>query len=172
MLRELVAFARRRGEEGVLASANQVVEDVARVLEHDPRARSVTIVRNLSEDLPGIPAKEDHLVQVLLNLGLNALDAMSSTGTIEFRTSVEDDHVTIRVRDTGCGVSAEARAHLFKPFFSTKGPGQGTGLGLFVSRGIVEAMGGCLELEATGPEGSTFALRLASDGRDEKTVSS
>jgi C4-dicarboxylate-specific signal transduction histidine kinase len=164
MLRELVEFTRRRRDEVMLASANQVAEDVARLLEHDPRARRVKIVRRLAENLPGIRTQQDHLVQVLLNLGLNALDAMPETGTVEFVTGVENGQVTIRVRDTGGGITEKARARLFEPFYTTKGPGRGTGLGLFVSKGIVEAMGGVLELERTGPEGTTFVVRLTADG--------
>jgi len=163
MLRELVQFSRRKRDEVMLVSANQIAEDVARLLEHDPRARTVTIIRRPTRNLPGVRVKEDHLVQVLLNLGLNALDAIPETGTIEFATSMENGQVTIHVRDTGHGISEEARAHLFEPFFTTKGPSRGTGLGLFVSKEIVETMGGTLELEQTGPEGTTFVVRLTAD---------
>jgi C4-dicarboxylate-specific signal transduction histidine kinase len=163
MLRDLVGFTRRKRNEVVLVSANQVVDDVTRLLEHDPRARTIRIVRQLAENLPGIRTTEDHLVQVLLNLGLNALDAMAETGTVEFQTGTEDGWVTIRVKDAGSGISEEARAHLFEPFFTTKAPGRGTGLGLFVSRATIEAMGGRLELERTGPQGTTFAVHLKAD---------
>jgi signal transduction histidine kinase len=103
-------------------------------------------------------------VQVLLNLGLNALDAMPENGNLEFETALENGEVTIRVRDTGSGVPEQVSPRLFEPFFTTKGPGRGTGLGLFVSKGIVEAMGGKLELERTGPEGTTFMVRIAAAG--------
>ncbi len=161
MLQRLVGFARRRRGEVTLCSANQVAEDVAQLLEHDPRARAISIERRLSPNLPGVRTKEDHLAQVLLNLGLNALDAIPESGTLRFETDLENDQVTVRVRDTGVGISDDARSHLFEPFFSTKDPGKGTGLGLFVSKGIVETMGGVLELEKTGPEGTTFAIRLS-----------
>ena len=163
LLRELIDFTRRRDGESALASANQVIEDVTRLIEHDPRARRVRVVRTLAEDLPGIRTKEDGLVQVLLNMGLNSLDAMPEGGTLEFLTSADNGAVTIRVRDTGSGVSDAARAHLFEPFFTTKGPGRGTGLGLFVSKGIVEGMGGVVELERTGADGTVFAVRLRAE---------
>jgi two-component system NtrC family sensor kinase len=172
MLRRLVNFTRRRRDEVMLASANQAVDDVAQLMEHDPRARQVSIDRQLAENLPGIRTKEDDLVQVLLNLGLNALDATQGSGTVRFETGLEDGHVTIRVRDTGSGIPEDARPNLFDPFFTTKGPGRGTGLGLFVSKGIVEAMGGTLELESTGPEGTTFRVRLAAATSAEQLRSS
>ena len=164
LLRRLVDFTRRKRDEVALTSANQVVDDVAQLLEHDPRARTIEIGRRLAEQVPGIRAKEDDLVQVLLNLGLNAVDAVGKDGTVEFETGVDDGHVTVRVRDTGSGVPENARSHLFEPFFTTKGTGRGTGLGLFVSKGIIERIGGDLELERTGPEGTTFVIRLPIGG--------
>ena len=163
MLRDLVGFSRRKRDEVVLVSANQVVDDVVRLLEHDPRARNIRILRRLTDNLPGIRTTEDHLVQVLLNLGLNALDAIEESGTVEFETGVENGWVSIRVKDGGCGIPEEARSQLFDPFFTTKPPGHGTGLGLFVSREILEAMGGHLDLERTGPDGTTFVVRLSVD---------
>ena len=160
MLRRLVNFSRRRRDEVMLASANQVVDDVAQLMEHDPRAREVTITRRLSEHVPGIRIKEDDLVQVLLNLGLNALDAVGKDGTVEFETGVDDGVLVIRVSDNGGGIPDAAVGNVFDPFFTTKGPGKGTGLGLFVSRGIIQGIGGILELERTGPDGTTFSIRL------------
>jgi C4-dicarboxylate-specific signal transduction histidine kinase len=160
MLRRLVDFTRRRRDEGTFASANQAIDDVAQLMEHDPRARNVTISRSLDEGLPGLRTKEDDLVQVLLNLGLNALDAVPGGGSVRFETSLEDGRVAIRVRDSGSGVPEAAQPHVFEPFFTTKGAGRGTGLGLFVSKGIIDAIGGSLELEETGPEGTTFVVRL------------
>ncbi|MBW2694219.1 MAG: two-component sensor histidine kinase, partial [Deltaproteobacteria bacterium] len=160
MLRRLVNFSRRRRDEVMLASANQVVDDVAQLMEHDPRARGVTITRRLGEHVPGIRIKEDDLVQVLLNLGLNALDAVGKDGTVEFETGVDDGALFIRVSDNGGGIPDAAVQNVFDPFFTTKGPGKGTGLGLFVSRGIIQGIGGILELERTGPDGTTFSIRL------------
>ncbi len=99
-------------------------------------------------------------MQVFLNLGLNALDAMSEGGELIFESSAEDGEIVVRVCDEGVGISADALPHLFEPFFSTKESGKGTGLGLFVSRGIISSMGGVLELEKTGLDGSTFVVRL------------
>lgn len=160
MLRELVDFARRKRGDQRLAMVNQVVEDVIRLLEHDPRARNIEIVRELAPELPGIRLVEDQLVQVLLNLGLNALDALPQGGKLSFGTSAVADQVELRVRDTGTGIPPEAMARLFEAFHTTKAAGRGTGLGLFVSRRIVEGLGGQLLLETTGPSGTCFVVRL------------
>lgn len=160
MLRELVDFARRKRGDQRLAMVNQVVEDVIRLLEHDPRARNIEIVRELAPGLPGIRLVEDHLVQVLLNLGLNALDALPQGGKLSFATTAVGASVELRVRDTGTGIPGEAMARLFEAFHTTKAAGRGTGLGLFVSRRIVEGLGGQLLLETTGPSGTCFVVRL------------
>ena len=159
LLRDFTSSARQRPEHVAVVSVNQVVEDVARMIGHDRRARSVKIETNLAT-LPGVTTREDLVMQVLLNLAINALDAMPDGGTLEMSTSVTDGWAVVRVRDTSCGVPEIVRRRLFEPFFTTKEPGSGTGLGLFVSRGIVESLGGHLELEGSGPTGTTFALRL------------
>ncbi|MFO0722466.1 MAG: ATP-binding protein [Myxococcota bacterium] len=164
MLRELVDFARRKRGDVRLAMVNQVVEDVIRLLEHDPRARNIELVRELAPELPGIRLVEDHLVQVLLNLGLNALDALPQGGKLIFATTAVAGSVELRVRDTGTGIPAETMARLFEAFHTTKAAGRGTGLGLFVSRRIVEGLGGQLLLERTGPEGTCFVVRLPVGG--------
>ena len=171
MLRELVDFARRRRDTVTLISANQVVEDVVRLLSHDPRARTVTIADRLAPKLPGVRTTEDHLFQVLFNLGLNGLDAMAGGGTLEFETCTRGGWVIVRVRDTGCGIPAALHEHLFEPFFTTKAPERGTGLGLFVSKSIVESMGGELTLEHTDNRGTAFAVFLPADARAESGVS-
>ncbi len=160
LVRELVDFARRRRNDIVLVSLNDVVEDVSRLIGHDPRARKIRIDRRLAPGLPGVRAREDHLVQVFFNLAINAVDAMPEGGTLTFETSVADTVMTARIHDTGHGFPEEAYDRLFEPFFTTKGPRSGTGLGLFVSKGIVEELGGSLGIERTGAGGTTFFVRL------------
>jgi C4-dicarboxylate-specific signal transduction histidine kinase len=170
MLRELVDFARRRRDTITLVSVNQVVEDVTRLLRHDPRARTVDIVHRLGPKLPGVRTTEDHLFQVLFNLGLNSLDAMTDGGTLEFETSTRSGWVLVRTRDTGCGIPPAMRAQLFQPFCTTKVPERGTGLGLFVSKSIVESIGGDLTLEHTDQRGTVFAVFLPAETGTEGHV--
>jgi PAS domain S-box-containing protein len=160
MLREIIDFARRRRDAVALVSVNQVIEDVTRIVKHDPRGHAVRIAHRLDADLPGIRTTEDQLFQVFLNLGLNALDAMPAGGTLEFESSFRGGWVAVRVTDTGSGIPDELRPHLFEPFFTSKAADRGSGLGLFTSKGIVEGMGGGLMLERSDRRGTTFAVLL------------
>jgi len=160
LLREMVQFARRRDDPPVLVALDQVSRDVVRLIQHDPRARDVSIEVAAVDGVAAVRAEEDALVQVLLNLGLNALDAMPEGGVLRFEAGTGDGRAFVRVRDTGGGMSERARDHIFEPFFTTKDAGRGTGLGLFVSKGIVERLGGELRLEQTGSEGTTFCVDL------------
>ena len=137
--------------------------DVLRLVAHDPRARKVKLEQTLAPGLPGVRAKEDHLTQVLLNLSLNAIDAMGAKGTLTIETRAEGGVVSALVSDTGPGIPTAVAARLFEPFFTTKPAGQGTGLGLFVSRNILEGLGGKLELARTSSEGTVFEVRLPQD---------
>jgi signal transduction histidine kinase len=97
---------------------------------------------------------------VLLNLLLNAADAMGGRGRVAIEARVDGELVELRVSDSGRGVAAGDRAQIFDPFFTTKEPGQGTGLGLSISRSIVEAYGGTLTLSPSTEAGATFVMRL------------
>ena len=160
LLRDLVTFARRKRDDVTLVQLNDVVEDVSRLVVHDQRARNVRIEKKLAVGLPGVRAKEDHLMQVLLNLSLNAIDAMGGTGTLTIETTADAGFVTCRVCDTGPGIPPEVLPRVFEAFFTTKEAGRGTGLGLFVSRDLVESLGGRLEIERTSSEGTVFTVKL------------
>ncbi len=163
MLRDLVSFARRPRDDEALLDLNVIIRDMIRLLEHDPRARATEFQVDLATSLLPVRAKEDAIVQVLLNLGVNALDAMPDGGVLRFEVSNDDGSIVVRVRDTGSGVPPEVRHQVFDPFFTTKPAGRGTGLGLFVSKGIAESIGGELTLETTGATGTVFCLRLPAD---------
>ncbi len=100
------------------------------------------------------------LRQVLLNLLTNAIHAVNSEGTITIAVEDVGDSQVVTVSDTGHGIARENLDKIFEPFFSTKPPGQGTGLGLFVSRGIIEKLGGTLEVVSKIGQGTRFSIRL------------
>jgi signal transduction histidine kinase len=170
LLRDLVSFARRRKDDEVLLDLNTVVGDVVRLLVHDPRARNTRVEVKASAGIPPVFAKEDGIVQILLNLGINALDSMPEGGTLTFETTGEGQGVVVRVRDEGPGVPKDARETVFEPFFTTKPRGRGTGLGLFVSKGIAEGLGGELTLEQTGASGTVFKLQLPAEAARKAEV--
>jgi two-component system, NtrC family, sensor kinase len=113
-------------------------------------------------EIPRLLGRPQQIAQVLINLVVNAAQAVSQrpAGVITVSTVVEHDHVLLRVRDNGVGMSAETRARLFEPFFTTKGVGEGTGLGLSVAYGIVASHGGSIQVESEVAQGSAFTVRL------------
>jgi signal transduction histidine kinase len=116
----------------------------------------------LHPGMPSILGDADHLTQVLLNLGGNAVDAMPDGGELVFQTELrpEADAVVIKVIDSGVGMTAEHALRIFEPFYTTKPDGQGTGLGMSVSLGIVKNHGGLLEVHSEPGRGTTMTVQL------------
>ena len=140
----------------------RLVDAVDRALElAAPRLEEARagLVRDVPPDLPPVSADGGKLIQVFLNLVLNACDAMPPGGELSIRAAVEGEDAVVDVEDTGPGVPAEIAGRVFDPFFTTKPHGKGTGLGLAVSRTGVREMGGELELRPS-PRGACFRIRL------------
>lgn len=161
LLREMSDFARRRTSSKAELNVNRVVEDTVRLLIHDPRSQDAELATDLSPGLPTVYGDEDRLMQVILNLGINGLDAVEQQGTVSVETHRLDEHVVVRVTNDGPPIPREIRDRIFDPYFTTKPRGEGTGLGLFVSRRLVEQMNGSLQLEQSCPDaGTSFAITL------------
>jgi signal transduction histidine kinase len=167
ILRELVDFARRRRDTEADLSLNSVISDTLRLIRPDPRMRSVVLSTELDPDIPAVRLVEDRLVQVLLNLVLNALDAMPSGGKLAIRTRPLGDAILLEVADSGVGMSEEIRARAFEPLFTTKPQGKGTGLGLSICADFVAAVGGRIEVESRPGEGATFRVTLPARANEE-----
>ena len=110
------------------------------------------------------------LAQVILNLAVNARDAMSNSGTVSIATQLRDSFAEISVSDTGSGISEGVRQHMFEPFFTTKSADRGTGLGLFTVRDLVESAGGRIDVRSEVDKGTTIAFRLPCVGFREVTA--
>jgi signal transduction histidine kinase len=164
---KLLAFARRPTTETELLDVNELVRSVVSFLEYQMLNANVRVETCLSSQVPLVDGNPRELKQVLLNLMLNARQAMTGGGTLRVGTRPTADGCSAEMRfeDTGHGVAPEVRDRLFEPFFTTRAEEGGTGLGLSVSRDIVCKMGGELELEATSPDGSTFSIRLPAAGK-------
>ena len=162
LLRQLTDFGRRDRDEATAVSLAEVAQDVLRLVEHDPRSRGVALRVQADAQAPPVWSSPDPLIQVLLNLCLNALDALAGLAEPALTISVQGcaDRVEVAIQDNGPGVPDAVRERIFEPFFTTKPPGQGTGLGLFVSRQIIADLGG--ELTAAWPRqgGTRFSLVL------------
>jgi len=113
-----------------------------------------------------VRADASELEQIVLNLASNARDAIPGEGTVRVRTERDGGLWRLRVSDTGVGMDAATRARLFEPFFSTKGDGKGTGLGLWVSQGIVQQHGGQMKVRSRTGRGTTFTITLPLGGPD------
>ena len=135
-----------------------VSELFSQVLEKHPAPENVEVVSETAPDLPPVFADPQHIGQVLANLVTNAYQAMPDGGALTLDAHVEDEHIIIAVKDTGCGISPENVGMLFEPLFTTRA--RGIGLGLAVSKNLVEANGGSLKVESEEGRGSTFTLML------------
>ncbi|MBL8921911.1 MAG: HAMP domain-containing protein [Myxococcaceae bacterium] len=162
ILQNLLEFARPPEMEMEPLGLNDVVQGALQLCRHQLQMQGVKVDTSLAEGLGGIQGNNNQLRQVLLNLMMNAGQAMAESATkrVTVSTALDGDFVKVLVQDTGPGMSAEVMQHLFKPFFTTKRRGLGTGLGLSVSRSIIEAHKGTLTAESQVGQGATFIVRL------------
>lgn len=156
----LLDFARERPTAQRPLDINAVIQRMVRLVENQKEMRKIHIEQDYGENLPDILGDANQMQQVLLNLFLNAAAAMPDGGILTITTRCDESHVSIAVADNGCGILPEHLDKVFDPFFTTKPVGQGTGLGLSVSYGIVEQHGGSIELESEVGIGTTFTIRL------------
>ena len=166
IIRELLEYSRPSHEEPVATDLLRLVQSAQALLAPQSRFREVRVVTTpVGEAWPQVLVVPSRLVQVLVNLMMNAADAMASKGTIVVACEEENQRVLLCVADEGPGIDAGVRRKIFDPFFTTKPVGQGTGLGLSVSRSIVESFGGTLELApSVQGQGAKFVLSLPGVG--------
>lgn len=160
VLRDLLDFARPSADQLASASAGEAVAQVAALLRPQKALEEVELRLIVEDHLPPVAIAPERLEQVLLNLMMNAADVVPRPGgRIAVTATLDDDRVRVTVEDNGGGVAPSVRARLFEPFVTTKEVGRGTGLGLAVCRGLVEAAGGTVHVE-DGAEGARFVLSL------------
>ncbi|MCB9791933.1 MAG: PAS domain-containing protein [Alphaproteobacteria bacterium] len=171
LLRELVELGQPPRDALLEHSPSELLQDAARLLRHDPRARDVSVLVEASANLPATRTSRDRVLQVLLNLGLNALDALAERGggTLRFLAEQSPEGLRLIVEDDGPGIPEDQASRVFEPFYTTKAQGRGTGLGLFVSQQIAESLGGGIELGAAEGGGARVCLRLPYE-REESDV--
>jgi len=163
----LLQFAKQTKPEKTVVSPNTLIEDIVRFLAYEVKKAKATVITDLKGDVPPIFADTGQIKQVLLNLLINAMQAMNGGGQITITTGVTKDasgeKVFICIRDTGCGMSPEVKSHLFEPFFTSKTLGKGVGgmgLGLSISYGIIQNHGGLIEVESAVGQGTAFTIKL------------
>ncbi len=162
VVKDLLAFARRSEPQREPLDINSVVQRTVRMRQYQFGEAAVRVETRLADNLPSVMGDARQLQQVCLNLLTNAVQAMAANGGGDLRvsTGAVDGAVRLEVCDTGQGILPTVRAHIFEPFFTTKKEGEGTGLGLSVSYGIVTAHGGTIEVVETSSTGTTFRVTL------------
>ena len=168
VISELIGLSRPSDVRPVAAPLEDSVAHVLRLIAQDAEKRGVRLVNDLPADLPPARMDPDRLGQALLNICLNALDAMPDGGTLTLGCTVEKQHLVLSVTDTGQGIAPENLNHIFDPYFTTKG--HGTGLGLATVHKIVEALEGEVyvrsrQATADTPGWTTFFIRLPQAGK-------
>jgi two-component system NtrC family sensor kinase len=165
-LRDLLQFARPTRESSAAPSppgdVETAIHDTAALVMHQATMRDVELCIDVHPALPHVTLGAEQLVQVVLNLILNAADALHGRAgaRIAVLASAHDESVQIAVEDNGQGVPSEIAEHIFEPFFTTKEVGKGTGLGLSVCQSLVAAAGGSLSLDAGYTTGARFVVQL------------
>ncbi|MFW6081950.1 MAG: sensor histidine kinase, partial [Desulfosalsimonas sp.] len=156
----LLGFAKRIGVQYEVLDVNEVLRETLGFLEKEAHHRNLQIEYNLSEELPGISSDRGQLQQVFLNILSNAFAAVDDGGRIVLTTSEHDNNtVAVSIGDNGHGMSEETISQIFEPFFTTK-KGYGTGLGLPITYGIVNKLGGDIKVESKPGEGTVFTIFL------------
>jgi two-component system, NtrC family, sensor kinase len=162
IVQSLLDFARQREPKVEPVDVNELADAAISFFENQNLLKNIQIVRNYSGNLQRIQADQQQLQQVLINIIVNASDAMNGKGVLTIGTSDSeaDESVRISITDTGCGIPPENLDRIFDPFFTTKDVGRGTGLGLSVSYGIVQAHKGDIAVSSTPGAGSRFTITL------------
>jgi signal transduction histidine kinase/BarA-like signal transduction histidine kinase len=165
IVRNLLTFARKRQTTRAMVDVNQVVRDTLALRADGLRASEIQVIDALAPEVPRVFADGYQLQQVLLNLVINAEQAMAAArgrGVLRVRTSHHPDQesVTIELTDDGPGIPEEVQGRVFDPFFTTKDVGKGTGLGLTVAYAIVQEHGGSIRLESRAGAGASFFIEL------------
>lgn len=174
LTRQLLAFSRKQVLQPEIINLNTVVIDIDKLLRR-LIGEDITLCTILEPELRSVKVDPGQIEQVIMNLAINARDAMPQGGTLTIRTANTDldwcdldrhipipvgPYVLLEVRDTGVGMDAQTQAHMFEPFFTTKEPGKGTGLGLSTVYGIVNQSHGSIRVESAPGQGTTVMIYL------------
>ncbi len=167
---QLLEFAKPVSVSPKPTLLKELIDNSVRLIEKQARDQNITVETLNSADVNEATIDPDRITQVLLNLYLNAIDAMETGGQLDVELSQrEDNRIEIKVSDTGCGIPGEDLSRIFDPYFTSKS--SGTGLGLTIAHNIMEAMGGNITAETRPGQGTTFRITIPNPVTDEHRTS-
>lgn len=160
IVREMVDFSRPPSFGRSLVHVNEVLRTAIGIARYDGRFHGVHVITSLDGEIPALKLDGDRLLQVFLNILLNAADAMGGSGTLTLSSRRENRSVSVLFGDNGPGIPEDALPRIFEPFYTTKDVGKGAGLGLSVSYGIMQGMDGSIRAENQAGGGSLFTVEV------------
>ena len=161
VLTKLLGFSRMDEPKKDLLDMNEIVDDTVMFMEHHlTRFKNVELSIEKNSNLPMVYVDKIHVQQTMVNIILNAAQAMPEGGQIRIRTGANDQYVFIAISDTGMGIKEEDLEKIFEPFFTTKEKEQGTGLGLSLCKRLIEANAGKIEVDSKVGKGTTFTIMI------------
>ncbi len=183
LVKQLMTFARNTEIVFDSLQINNIVSEISKMLT-ETFPRTIVIVTDMEDDLPNVTADPSQLHQVIMNLCVNARDAMPRGGRLCISTKLaageevpegsphvlEQEYVMVQVSDTGVGMDEDIKRRMFDPFFTTKDPGKGTGLGLSVVYSIIEAHRGMIGVDSVPGEGTTIRIYLPAEDQEARSV--
>ncbi len=179
LVRDLLSFSRLKGISFSLQNPGTVLKSALTLIETQAPMRNIELLCDIPQNLPEFEVESQQIQQLVINLCINAMDAMPSGGTLTVRAAARlalgtelGTHIEISVTDTGAGISEEVHQHLFEPFFTTKPSGKGTGLGLSMCYGIVKSHRGHIRVQSQAGKGSTFVVSLPLRAKPAETDAS
>jgi PAS domain S-box-containing protein len=161
IIRELVDFSRPSHYEEKMVDLNKMIREAVNITRYGKKARDVTFNLELADNIPPIHVVPDQLIQVFINIIINSLDAIEDdSGSITISSRIDGKFLYTVIQDTGKGIEEEDLEKIFDPFFTTKRVGEGTGLGLWVSYGIIKNFGGNISVDSVVGRGTTVTISL------------
>lgn len=169
IIRDLVDFSRPSNYELKLTNINENLSEAIEIVRVGKKAKNINFIKEFDENLTQMPLIADQMQQVFINILINAVDSISEKqtslsesfqGEIEIKTEKDDDYLIIGFQDNGSGISNDNKSKIFEPFFTTKKEGKGTGLGLWVSYGIIKSFQGEIKVESKLNDGTKFIIYL------------
>lgn len=172
VIKKLLGFARQQTQITDSLNINEMIENVYKLLEYKLKQKQVVVNLNLLEDIPPISADNQLIQEVIMNILINAYDAVAEKGEIEISSGIKDKtNIYFSIKDNGVGLNGDDLEKIFDPFYTTKDPGEGTGLGLWVSLGIIENHNGQIKVISIPNKETIFTVILPIEVKHENNVS-